>query len=142
MQITYTLSEIAAAAGEFWKEAKNHTVITFTGDLGAGKTTFIAQLCKELGVRQVPSSPTFALINEYTFSDNGRLKKIYHTDWYRLRNEEEAIQAGIEDMLLQEDAYCLVEWPERAPELIPKDALHVYIEIIDPETRALKTQKK
>ena len=75
-------------------------------------------------------SPTFSIINEYSYTENGTEKKIFHLDLYRLKDEEEAIQAGVEDCLYS-DNICLVEWPEKAPGIFPEDTLHVYIEVID-----------
>ncbi len=140
MQIKYSLQELENTVVKFWDEANHFKVIVFTGDLGAGKTTFITKLCKYLGVREVPSSPTFSIINEYIFEQNGKPKSIFHSDWYRLRDEEEAINAGVEDMLAQSDMICFVEWPEKAWGLVPKGALHVKIEWIDETTRSLTTK--
>jgi len=103
--------------------------------MGAGKTTFIHALCEELGVVSAISSPTFAIINEYKSKEAGA---IYHMDWYRLKNEEEAVNAGVEDSLLSKDL-CLVEWPENAAGLLPDDTFHIHIEVLDPETRRLFT---
>jgi len=106
--------------------------------MGAGKTTFIHALCDYLSVTDAVSSPTFALINEYHFDQSGRDKVIYHMDWYRLRDTEEAINAGMEDALLQKDAYCLIEWPEKATELLPSNCLWIEIEVVDAEERMLR----
>lgn len=95
--------------------------------MGAGKTTFITALCHYLAVEDAVSSPTFSLINEYTFQQNGNAKKIYHMDWYRLKDEDEAIDAGVEDTLLCKDSYSIVEWPEKAQELLPKPHLWIHI---------------
>lgn len=139
MQISYTLSDIQAAADQFWQYAHPFRVITFNGGLGAGKTTFTRALCSYLEVSDVVSSPTFSLINEYRFRDkDGRERLIFHSDWYRLRDEEEAIQAGIEDMLAREDAWCIVEWAERAPGLLPEHYLQVDFSVADDESRLLE----
>lgn len=138
MQISYTLSDIQAAAHQFWQYAHQYRVITFNGGLGAGKTTFTRALCAVLSVADVVSSPTFSLINEYHFTDGeGNEKVIYHSDWYRLRDEEEAIQAGIEDMLAQKEAWCFIEWAERAPGLLPAHYLEVNFEIGEDDGRTL-----
>ena len=107
--------------------------------MGAGKTTFIHALCDAKGVKDRVSSPTFSLINEYEYDagENQPKKKIYHIDLYRLRDEEEARQAGIEDCL-DGGQICLVEWPEKAPDLFPPDTFHVTIEVIDEQTRSLQ----
>jgi len=139
MQLTYNLSGIQDAAASFWAYARSFRVIAFSGELGAGKTTFISALCKHIGIQEKVSSPTFALINEYTFKEQGHIRVISHTDWYRLKSEEEAVQAGMEDLLMQKSGYCFIEWPERAPELIPENALNVTINVIDENTRELQT---
>ncbi len=138
MQITYSLTEIQAAAQQFWQYAKTFKVITFNGGLGAGKTTFTSALCDFLGVEDSVSSPTFSLINEYHFIDDiGREQIIYHSDWYRLHDEEEAIQAGIEDMLSRNPGWCIIEWAERAPGLLPQQYLEVNFTIEDDNKRTL-----
>lgn len=105
--------------------------------MGAGKTTFIHALCDYLGVQDAVSSPTFALVNEYHFMQNGLDRTIYHMDWYRLRDAAEATGAGMEDALHQKDAYCFVEWPEKAPELLPHPYVRIDIEVISETERRL-----
>src|SRR6185436_4083468 len=98
---------------------------------------FIHALCVDvLEVKDVISSPTFAIINEYKSSVAGT---IFHMDWYRLKDEEEAIQAGIEDSLLSGNL-CLIEWPDKAAGLLPDDTLHIQIEMIDNNKRKLYTE--
>jgi tRNA threonylcarbamoyladenosine biosynthesis protein TsaE len=103
--------------------------------MGAGKTTFIHALCEELGVSSTISSPTFAIINEYASTLAG---VIYHMDWYRLKDEEEAVNAGVEDSLLSHQL-CLIEWPDRAAGLLPDDTFHIHIEVLDEGTRRMFT---
>lgn len=143
MQITYSLTNIADAARGFWQYARDFKVITFNGGLGAGKTTFTRALCQYLGVKDVVSSPTFSLINEYVFEEEqGKNRLIYHSDWYRIADEEEAINAGIEDMLQHKDAYCIVEWAERAPGLLPEHYLEVNFVLEDDDIRTLVLNKR
>lgn len=127
LQISYSLANIENAVHQFWQYAHQYQVFAFSGDMGAGKTTFITALCHYLAVEDAVSSPTFSLINEYTFQQNGNAKKIYHMDWYRLKDEDEAIDAGVEDTLLCKDSYSIVEWPEKAQELLPKPHLWIHI---------------
>lgn len=127
LQISYSLATIESAVHQFWQFAYQHNVLAFSGHMGAGKTTFIHALCDFLGVKDTVSSPTFALINEYHFDDNGHDRTIYHMDWYRLKDTEEAINAGMEDCVLQKNNYSFIEWPERAAELLPHN--HVWISI-------------
>ena len=103
----------------------NRTVFAFRGTMGAGKTTFIKALCEELGVQDVINSPTFAIVNEYGPTDDGRL--IYHFDFYRINKPEEAYDFGYEDYIYS-DALCFIEWPEKIEELLPPDTVNVYIE--------------
>jgi len=143
LQSSYTLSDIGNEMHQFWQFAHQYRVLAFNGEMGAGKTTFIHALCNYLGVKDAVTSPTYALINEYHFTDNlsGADRTIYHIDLYRLKGRAEAIEAGIEDCLLQKNAYCFVEWAEKAPELLPKPYLLINIETPDPidapETRKL-----
>jgi len=122
LQLTYQFEEIDNAVVHFWEKAHLYKIFAFSGDMGAGKTTFIHKLCDYLGVTDTVSSPTFALINEYHFNDrSGTDNTIYHMDWYRLLNAGEAIEAGMEDCIAQatlKNTYCFVEWPERANELL------------------------
>ena len=128
LQISYSLSNPESKVHQFWQCAHQYMVLAFKGEMGAGKTTFISALCHYLGVQESVSSPTYALINEYHFMQNGSDRTIYHMDWYRLRDTAEAIHAGVEDALNQPNAYCFVEWPEKAIELLPADTLWVDIQ--------------
>lgn len=127
-----------AAVASFWKHALAYRVMALEGDLGAGKTTFIHALCQYLGVKDAVSSPTFSLINEYLLESESPLKKVYHMDWYRVDSEEEAIQAGMEDALKNPEAYCFVEWAEKAKRLLPKPYLTVKIIPITVTERVLE----
>jgi tRNA threonylcarbamoyladenosine biosynthesis protein TsaE len=136
MEWIYRLPDIDQVAREFWQNYPDRKIIAFHGDMGAGKTSFIRALCQIKNVTENVSSPTFSLINEYSFI-NGI---IYHLDLYRLKDEDEAIRAGIEDCLYSGDI-CLVEWPERATRIFPADTLQVYIEALDESTRKLYTSQ-
>ncbi len=136
MEQVFTTSGINQTAAAFWKAVSPKKVIAFHGSMGAGKTTFIHALCEAKKVKDATGSPTFSIINEYRFEEDRIEKKIYHMDLYRLKDEEEAMQAGVEDCLYSGDI-CLVEWPEKAPGLFPPDTVHVFIEAIDSDTRRL-----
>jgi tRNA threonylcarbamoyladenosine biosynthesis protein TsaE len=136
MHITYTLDQLPKTAEALWKIAESARVIAFHGKMGSGKTTLIHAMCDERKVKDVVGSPTFSIINEYVFFENGTTKKIFHIDLYRLKDEQEAVQAGVEDCLYS-DHICLVEWPEKIPSLLPDDTLHVVIEPVAAETRKL-----
>lgn len=141
MQWTYTLYNIKKIAAEFWNAVNNATVLGFYGNMGSGKTTFVHALCDIKNVKDVVGSPTFSIINEYVFNENGNEKKIYHIDLYRLKDVDEARHAGVEDCFYSGNI-CLVEWPEKAGTLFPDNALHINIEVIDPETRRIKIADK
>ncbi len=132
MTITFRLETIDRAASECWKAIGHHKVIGFRGQMGAGKTTFIHALCRAKQVSGAVSSPTFSIINEYSYPGG----VLYHIDLYRLEQEEEAFKAGVEDCFYSGNI-CLVEWPERAPGIFPGDTLYIDIEAVDLDTREL-----
>lgn len=136
MQIEFTLKSIKPAAEKFWSIIGVKKVIAFHGSMGAGKTTFIHALCDIKGVKDVVGSPTFSIINEYIFSENSQSKKIFHIDLYRLKDEKEAIHTGVEECIYS-NHICFVEWPEKAPSIFPADTIHVFIELINDDTRML-----
>jgi tRNA threonylcarbamoyladenosine biosynthesis protein TsaE len=132
MELIVTLNNLREAAAQFWKLNEGKKIFAFSGSLGAGKTTFITALCQYKHVNGSVSSPTFSIINEYSYSEG----IIYHVDLYRLHDEQEAIRTGIEDVL-DSGMICLVEWPERAPGIFPDDTVWIQIENIDSSTRKL-----
>jgi tRNA threonylcarbamoyladenosine biosynthesis protein TsaE len=141
MELNFSLSNIKETATRFWKMADDVRVFAFHGEMGAGKTTFIHALCDAKGVKDAVTSPTFSIINEYSYIENDIAKKIFHLDLYRLKDEEEAIRAGMEDCLYS-DAICLVEWPEKAAAILPDDTLHIYLKITDSASRKLRIDDK
>ena len=132
MEICFHLQDILPAAEKFWQQWPLQKVFAFHGNMGAGKTTFIHALCTVKGVTDTVGSPTFSIINEYAYPGG----KIYHIDLYRLRDEEEALRAGVEDVLYSGEL-CLVEWPDRAPGIFPPATIALQIAAIDPETRKI-----
>jgi tRNA threonylcarbamoyladenosine biosynthesis protein TsaE len=132
MDMIYTLAQMDDIAQSLVKKFGTKSVWAFHAPMGAGKTTLITALCKILGVQDRVNSPTFAIMNEY----QGLGKVIYHMDWYRLENDGEARRAGVE-MAIEDSDYCFIEWPEKAINLIPSDALHIEIEILGPEHRRI-----
>ena len=131
----HNLAELPQAAREFMSHMGDYTVYAFYGDMGAGKTTFINALCRELGVESdMTSSPSFAIINEYRSDSTAEL--IYHFDCYRLENEQEAIDIDAEDYF-DSGALCLIEWPERIEGLLPDDTVRVDIRVNEDESRTL-----
>ena len=131
-----SLEDLEMAAYKFMTEMDDFTVFAFYGQMGAGKTTFINELCRQLGVEtDTTNSPSFAIINEYRSDTTAEL--IYHFDCYRLENEQEAIDIGAEDYF-DSGAVCLIEWPERIEGLLPDDTVRVDLTVSDDETRLLK----
>jgi tRNA threonylcarbamoyladenosine biosynthesis protein TsaE len=139
VEISFNLKEIKEAARRFWEAAAGKKVIAFHGIMGSGKTTFIHALCDVKGVKDVVGSPTFAVINEYVFPSVCNNGKIYHIDLYRIKDEEEARRAGVEDCFYS-DHTCLVEWPEKAAGILPAGTVHVFIDVIDEQNRHLTIQ--
>lgn len=119
-----SLDNIREAARQFVEALGDSTVIAFYGKMGAGKTTFIKAVCEELGVEDVITSPTFAIVNEYRSDTTGEL--IYHFDFYRIKKLDEVYDMGYEDYFYS-GALCFIEWPELIDELLPGDALKVAI---------------
>jgi tRNA threonylcarbamoyladenosine biosynthesis protein TsaE len=119
------LTELPAAAKNILESIGNETVIAFYGEMGAGKTTLIKELCRQLGSRDNITSPTFALMNEYR-TDPG--KKIFHFDFYRIDSVTEAFDMGYEDFFYSGNL-CLVEWPEKIKQLLPQNCLSVFITV-------------
>jgi tRNA threonylcarbamoyladenosine biosynthesis protein TsaE len=123
MEIRITdIEHIREAAREFIEHIGDRRVFAFYGKMGAGKTTFVKAICEELGVEDVITSPTFAIINEYTTSSNS----IYHFDFYRIKKLEEVYDMGYEDYFYS-GALCFIEWPELIEEILPDDAVRVSI---------------
>ena len=129
-----SLQELDSAAAQFLELAGEHLVIAFSGEMGAGKTTFIQALCRRLGVQVEINSPTFSLVNEY-FTPAGN--SIFHFDLYRIETQEELFDMGYEEYFFS-GALCFIEWPEKARNLIPDDALWVNIVIGENEARLIQ----
>ena len=129
-----SLEHIHEAAREFNAAMGDNTVFALYGKMGAGKTTFIKALCQELGVEDVVTSPTFAVINEYRSDIAGEL--IYHFDFYRIKKLEEVYDMGYEDYFYS-GALCFIEWPELVEELLPGNTIKVTIEELEDGSRKL-----
>ena len=129
-----SLEHIHEAAREFIAAMGDNTVFALYGKMGAGKTTFIKALCQELGVEDVITSPTFAVINEYRSDIAGEL--IYHFDFYRIKKLEEVYDMGYEDYFYS-GALCFIEWPELVEELLPGNTIKVTIEELEDGSRKL-----
>lgn len=126
MNKNYSLTELNFVAQEIIASAK-HKVILFYGEMGVGKTTLIKEICKTLGIKDVAHSPTFSLVNEYLTTKG---ETVYHFDFYRIEDENEAYDMGIEDYLYSNN-WCLIEWPENIKNLLPLEAISVHISLLE-----------
>ncbi len=132
MERTFKLEDIHEVAQGFLEVLGSRKVAALHGAMGAGKTTFVKAVCRQLEVKNVVSSPTFSIINEYRTAAGS----VFHLDLYRLKDDEEALRAGVEDCLYSGDL-CLVEWPEKAPSVFPEAVVDVYLEVLDEITRRI-----
>ena len=127
-----SIDTIRESAREFIQNIGNRTVFAFYGKMGAGKTTFVKAICEELGVEDVITSPTFAIINEYQVTGDSQhltpttQHPIFHFDFYRIKKLEEVYDMGYEDYFYS-GALCFIEWPELIEEILPEDAVRVSI---------------
>ncbi|MEJ7822774.1 MAG: tRNA (adenosine(37)-N6)-threonylcarbamoyltransferase complex ATPase subunit type 1 TsaE [Chitinophagaceae bacterium] len=133
MELTFSLNEIENSAKQFIAYLKDKKVVAFSGSLGAGKTTFIKELCNQLGVKENVTSPTFSIINQYRTVNNST---IFHIDLYRVEDEEEAINAGVEESIYSGDV-CFIEWPEKLFSILPEDTVDVFMEPVNESKRKL-----
>ena len=132
-----SVDKIQEAARQFVCQMGDAKVFAFYGKMGAGKTTFIKAICQELGVEDVITSPTFALVNEYTAGDGS---PIFHFDFYRIKKLEEVYDMGYEDYFYS-GALCLMEWPELVEELLPQDAVAVTIHVNADGSRSIDVER-
>ena len=132
-----SLDQIHEAARQFIAEMGDNTVFALYGKMGAGKTPFIKAVCEELGVSDVSTSPTFAIVNEYRSDTAGEL--IYHFDFYRIKKLEEVYDMGYEDYFYS-GALCFIEWPELVEELLPGNTIKVTIEEIENGERKVNLE--
>jgi len=127
------LAELPKVANQLLQLAGKKRVFLFDAPMGAGKTTIIKALCEELGVTEHVTSPTFSIVNEYM----GRDRPIYHFDFYRIKNEQEAYDLGYEEYFYSGN-YCFVEWPQKISSLLPDDAFVIHIEINTDNSRCIQ----
>jgi len=137
MNLTATsLTQLPAIASEIISYAGNTRIFLFYGDMGAGKTTLIKSLCKALGSDDNITSPTFSIVNEYK-ADAG---KIYHFDFYRLKNQTEALDIGCEEYFYSGN-YCFIEWPEKIADLLPEHFIKIQLIVLSDGTRQITLDK-
>jgi len=137
MNITVNnINELPLISAQILNYLADYRVILFFAPMGAGKTTLINELCKQLGVTDQPSSPTFSIVNEYQ-SSNG---SIFHFDFYRLKDEGEAYDLGYEEYFYSGN-YCFVEWPEKIMNLLPPTVISIFISVLEDGTRKIELRK-
>jgi tRNA threonylcarbamoyladenosine biosynthesis protein TsaE len=132
MEITFSLEEIDKAAQQVLAQNIKKTILFHAG-MGVGKTTFIKAIARRLGVKDMTSSPTFSLVNEYE-TDSGDV--LYHFDLYRINSEEEAYDMGLDEYFYSGNL-CLIEWPEKTPNLIPMDHTSITMKLLPDGRRHL-----
>jgi len=136
--VLFTLQSIVqlkSTASAILKFSENSRIFLLYGGMGTGKTTLIKSLCQHLGVTEPVTSPTFSIVNEY----QGRESKIFHFDFYRLKNETEALDLGYEEYFYS-GAYCFIEWPEKIPNLLPEHYIRVKIEVTGAGSRQINAE--
>ena len=133
--IIETINDLPLAAGKLLAFAGQERIFLFSGDMGAGKTTFIKSICFTLGVNETVTSPTYSLVNQYETIDN----TIYHFDFYRIKTEDEAYDIGFEEYLYSGN-YCFIEWPEKIPSFWPEKYVKISLSIKDNDQRLLTAE--
>ena len=124
-------NDLSTVAEDFLRKHADERVFGFYGEMGAGKTTLIKEICRQLGVTATTSSPTFAIVNEY-FTAEG--EPVYHFDFYRIDSIDEAVKIGFDDYLYSGD-YCFIEWTEKVEEMLPDDYVRVDIKVLEDGRR-------
>ncbi len=132
-KITYTLDQLTDVAKRILEKKENTNILAFYGDMGAGKTTLINAICQQLNVEDIVTSPTFAIINEYSLPGE---EKVYHFDFYRIRNIMEVYDIGFEDYI-DSGFLCLIEWPEKIEQLLPEHRMDIHISIKEENERVI-----
>nr|WP_216650591.1 tRNA (adenosine(37)-N6)-threonylcarbamoyltransferase complex ATPase subunit type 1 TsaE [Mucilaginibacter sp. SG564] len=129
------MADLPAVAEAIIAHAGNNRIFLFYGDMGAGKTTLIKSLCSFLGTEDTVTSPTFAIVNEYQRPED----KIYHFDFYRLKDQTEALDMGYEEYFYA-GAYCFIEWPEKIPDLLPDHYTRISIKAVNNGLREVNME--
>ena len=131
--VANTINDLDAVAKVILSELKEKNIFAISGKMGAGKTTLIKSFCNVLGVKEMVSSPTFALINQYTDANN---RDVYHFDFYRIKKIEEVFDIGYEEYFYS-DNYCFIEWPELVTGLLPDNHIKIAIRVVEDEKRII-----
>ncbi len=130
-QITANEQQLSEVAKAILKAYPRERVFGFYGEMGTGKTTLIKEICRELGVQDITSSPTFAIVNEY-WTEGG--SPLYHFDFYRIDEPADASRIGFEEYLYSGN-YCFIEWTEKVEEILQGDFIPIHIQRVDDQTR-------
>ena len=130
------VDELANVSRQILDFAADEKIFMFYGEMGAGKTTLINSICAVLGTQDKTSSPTFSIVNEYSLATGS----IFHFDFYRLKSQTEALDFGYEDYFYSGN-YCLIEWPEKIPDLWPDSFVEVKIEVLEDDRRMIELEK-
>jgi tRNA threonylcarbamoyladenosine biosynthesis protein TsaE len=138
MTIEYALENIDNAAEQLLQAFPTQRKFALHGELGAGKTSFVAAVCKKLGVQEEASSPTYAILQEYISEYNGEKILIAHMDWYRLKSSDDLLNAGILEYITNPDIYCFIEWPSQVPDAITEGIVQLYFTTLNDTTRSIK----
>jgi tRNA threonylcarbamoyladenosine biosynthesis protein TsaE len=136
IELNFKLDNLSEIAKKIVENAHSKTLL-FYGEMGAGKTTLISAIVTELGSKDKASSPTFSIVNEYKIPDG----MLYHFDFYRLKNQVEAMDMGVEDYFYS-GAWNLIEWPEKIMDLLPDNITVIELSILDDNSRLLKLSEK
>ena len=131
--VAENLEDTRAFASQFASQLNRGDIVLLTGDLGAGKTTFVKAVAKELGYTGLVTSPTFTLLNEYSGS-----MPIYHFDMYRLKSSSEAVESGLDEVLKNNDGVCFVEWPQKVAGILPEKYIMLDITILGDNARKFR----
>jgi len=131
-----SIDELKDAAKQLIEFGDKEKIFLFYGDMGAGKTTLIKSLCECLGVHEPVTSPTFSIVNEY----EGEKARVFHFDFYRLKNQSEALDMGYEEYFYSGN-YCFIEWPEKIADLLPPHYIRINIQVLDSNERLLTCDK-
>ena len=133
MKYDFNLQDLPVVAEKLLTEV-SHKILLFYGEMGVGKTTLIKEIAKQLGVKGVINSPTFALVNEYKINND----KIYHFDFYRIKDEDEAYDIGVEEYFYNEGAWCFIEWGNKVENLLPLDFTSINIDVVNENLRTIE----
>lgn len=125
--------ELPDVATRLLQDIGQNRVVLFYGEMGAGKTTLIKEICKAIGVEDTATSPTFSIVNEYQDNEGG---SVYHFDFYRIEDETEVLDLGYEDYFFS-GSYCFIEWPEKIPNLLPDNTVKVNVEVNQDNNRLI-----